>query len=315
GSRPRLDCLGPTLGAGGADGPGHGGRDHQRAAGRPGRQGAPHREALPVVRRSAVPAARRIGGTRRHDAPAAAPAGGPGPGRRRVPVRARPRRATSYLSPGGASPMSEKEATPSNLTRTAFVVVLAGQLGCLLWAYWPALLAMEAKWSQDPQYSHGYLVPVFAAGLLWLRRSYVGGPSGETAFDALGSFVRWLRRPSIGEPPGRLHGWGIPILVLGVTLYVAGGYVYFDWLAGFSLLPAVLGLCVLWCGWKALPWAGPSVAFLAFMLPLPYRLEMALAGPLRRFATAASTYVLQTAGLPAVAEGNVIVLNDARIGV
>jgi exosortase len=42
---------------------------------------------------------------------------------------------------------------------------------------------------------------------------------------------------------------------------------------------------------------------------------MTLSGPLRRLATAASTYALQTLGLPALAEGNVIRLNDVRIGV
>jgi exosortase len=48
---------------------------------------------------------------------------------------------------------------------------------------------------------------------------------------------------------------------------------------------------------------------------LPYHAEIALAHPLQRFATLASTYALQTLGLPAVAEGNVIVIDDVRIGV
>jgi exosortase len=37
--------------------------------------------------------------------------------------------------------------------------------------------------------------------------------------------------------------------------------------------------------------------------------------PLQRIATLASTYALQTMGLPAVAEGNVILIDEARIGV
>jgi exosortase len=51
------------------------------------------------------------------------------------------------------------------------------------------------------------------------------------------------------------------------------------------------------------------------MIPLPYRLQTALAQPLQRLATEASTFALQTLGLPALAEGNTILLNDTQIGI
>jgi len=51
------------------------------------------------------------------------------------------------------------------------------------------------------------------------------------------------------------------------------------------------------------------------MLPLPFRLEGAMAYPLQRVATKVSTYALQTLGFPALAEGNVIHLEDHEIGV
>jgi exosortase len=68
-------------------------------------------------------------------------------------------------------------------------------------------------------------------------------------------------------------------------------------------------------GWKAFAWAWPAIGFLFFMIPLPFSLENALANPLRRVATSCSTYFLQTLGFPAFAEGNVIRLNEVRIGV
>lgn len=52
-----------------------------------------------------------------------------------------------------------------------------------------------------------------------------------------------------------------------------------------------------------------------FMIPLPWRVENALGPPLQWLATKASTFTLQTLGFMAFAEGNVIQLNDARIGV
>src|SRR5262249_5440621 len=55
--------------------------------------------------------------------------------------------------------------------------------------------------------------------------------------------------------------------------------------------------------------------FLLFMIPLPYRVQVALGGPLQKLATACSTFALQTMGFFAQAEGNIIVLGDVRIGV
>jgi exosortase len=150
---------------------------------------------------------------------------------------------------------------------------------------------MSERWAHDAQYSHGYLVPAFALGLLWARRHI-------------------LRE-------GELKGawWGILVLAVGIGLHIAGGYYSFTWLDAFSLLPTLAGMILMLGGWPAWRWAWPAVGFLIFMIPLPYRAEVSLAGPLQRVATISSTFLLQTFGLPAVAEGNVILLTEARIGI
>ncbi len=66
------------------------------------------------------------------------------------------------------------------------------------------------------------------------------------------------------------------------------------------------GLCLLIGGRPALNWAAPSIAFLFFMLPLPYRVEIGMRTPLQHLGTVGSCYTLQTLGLPAYAEGNQI---------
>jgi exosortase len=164
-------------------------------------------------------------------------------------------------------------------------------LGSLLWAYWGALTTMAQKWELDPQYSHGYLVPAFAVVLLWCRRSHLANQ---------------VLRPS---------WWGVPVLAVGAALRLAGMYIYLDWLEAISLLPCLAGAFLLVGGWPAFRWAWPAVGFLFFMIPLPYRVEIAMAHPLQRLATVASTYALQTLGFPAVSEGNVILLNEVRMGV
>jgi exosortase len=173
-------------------------------------------------------------------------------------------------------------------TAAAAAVLVGALLG---WAYAPVLASMARKWSSDPQYSHGYLVPLFAAALLWVRRPLLAG-------------IDW-----------RINWLGVPLLALAGALRIGGAMVNFVWLESASLVLALAGLAVLAGGWAALRWSWPAVAFLMFMVPLPYTVEKLFAWPLQRTATLASNYALQTIGLPASAEGTVIVLEHVRLGV
>jgi exosortase len=155
----------------------------------------------------------------------------------------------------------------------------------VLWVYWPALYRISQRWSAA-QYSHGWLVPFFSLFLLWQRRHYL-------------SEVEW--RPS---------GWGFGFLGVAVLMRLTDGFFYIPWLDYYSLLPCLAGLCLLVGGWTALRWAGPSIAFLFFMMPLPYMVETAWAYRLRLIATVTSTFALQTLGLPALADGTDIYIND-----
>jgi exosortase len=160
----------------------------------------------------------------------------------------------------------------------------------LLWSYWTTFLTMAERWSNDPQYSHGFLVPVFAGVVLWHRR--------ELMPEALRS--TW---------------WGVVILTAAVCARLFGAVMGFVPLDPFSLLPALVGLALLLGGWPMLRWTWPAIAFLGFMLPLPFTIEMLLAHPLRGLATLGSTYCLQTLGLPAWSEGNIIHIDEVKLGV
>ncbi|HEX8199905.1 MAG TPA: exosortase/archaeosortase family protein [Isosphaeraceae bacterium] len=171
-------------------------------------------------------------------------------------------------------------------------VLSTGLVGAvLLWASWPALAAMAGRWSNDPRYSHGFLVPIFALYLLWERR---------------GLLATGANRPS---------WWCLPLFVAGAVVKIGGGKFFYEWFDGLSILFSLAGLAALAGGRPALRWAWPAVAFLIFMIPQPNRAEQAMGAPLQRIATLASTYALQTFGLSAVSEGNIIYTNQGVIGV
>jgi exosortase len=171
----------------------------------------------------------------------------------------------------------------------ALLLALAALGTALLWAYAPTCAELARRWSADPQYSHGFLVPLFALALLWAR----GDRLAPVTFG-----FRWA---------------GVGLLAAGLALHLAATYLYFDWLDGISLLPSLTGLCVLLGGWAAMRWAGPAIAFLAFMVPLPYRLEVAAAVPLQRVTAVVTTYAMQTVGLTAFTVGNDIVLENGTL--
>ena len=145
---------------------------------------------------------------------------------------------------------------------------------------------MVDRWQNDPRYSHGFLVPLFAVYLLWSQR-------GQLALGA-----------------GRFHVWGLVLILAGAAAQISGAMLFLAWFEGLALILVTAGIVMLWGGGRALRWAAPALAFLIFMIPLPFRLEVALGGPLQRIGTIVSTYALQTVGLPAIAEGNVIRLDD-----
>jgi exosortase len=185
-----------------------------------------------------------------------------------------------------------KERTPIHgRIPISFAGILAGLLvASLAWAYWPTLYDLERTWSRDPRYSHGYLVPVFALYLLWLRRAHRS--------DQIGS--SWI---------------GLVLICAGALLNFLGAYSFFTWLDSVSFLVSLAGLCALLGGQGQLGWAWPSIAFLIFMVPLPYRIETTLGSPLQRLATLVSTYALQVFGFPAFSSGNTIVMRDYTIGI
>jgi exosortase len=179
---------------------------------------------------------------------------------------------------------------PQSVGPAAWLLFLVG-VAAVTWAYLPTLGALAGNWASDAQASAGFVVPVFALAVLWLRRD---------------------KRPRDSASPS---WWGLVFLLGAGALRLGGAYFSLDWFDGLALLPTLFGLVLLAGGWRWARWVLPALVVLIFMLPLPYGLEVALSGPLQGFATAASTFVLQTLGLPAVHDGNIILIDDTRIGV
>ena len=165
-------------------------------------------------------------------------------------------------------------------------------LAVFAWSYWPTLVELEGSWGREPDYSHGYFVLPLALYFLWLRRDTF--PAGFISPD-----------------------WGGLLLIAASVLLRFVGLRFFLGISieGWSMLVWVAGMAWLFGGQKFLRWSLPAIAFLFFMIPLPYRAERMLSLPLQRVATVISTTTLQLLGQPAFAEGNTIILGDEQLEV
>ncbi|MBI2824125.1 MAG: exosortase [Planctomycetia bacterium] len=165
------------------------------------------------------------------------------------------------------------------------VAMLLGLAALLILFYWNTLREVSVSWN-NPEYSHGWLVPLFAAVLLWLRRE------------------------PISEPPAVERWYGVGLLSLGLVIRMAGTYIGYPYIDGISFLPALFGVFLVVGGASLLRWAGPALGFLVFMYPLPGILSRALLNPLQRVATVCSTFALQTLGVASYRSGNIIRLGE-----
>ncbi len=161
------------------------------------------------------------------------------------------------------------------------VTILALLVVLLVAAYWDMFTLTSAAWSEG-LYSHGWIVPVFALGLLWLR---------------------W---EPFGRVPTRDRWLGLALLAAGLSLRLFAAEYSIEPIDRWSFLPAIFGVFMLVGGMQTIRWAWPALAFLFFMFPWPTVFEVNILGWLQRLATASSTFVLQTLGVAAFRTGNLI---------
>src|SRR5688572_9209526 len=111
-------------------------------------------------------------------------------------------------SPHRLAPLVDALRRPPVLTAGLLLLIV-------VWAFWTTLTTMADRWSRDPQYSHGFLVPMFACALLWFRREWLDK-------------ARW--EPCI---------WGLPLMLAGITIRLLAIRRDIEPLDAFSLLPTL----------------------------------------------------------------------------
>jgi len=180
---------------------------------------------------------------------------------------------------------------PNFPKRAALVYVQAGILVLLAaWLYGPFALRMASQWWQDPNYTHGFFVPLFSLFLLWERRAKLARLRIEPAWS------------------------GLVILLFALMTLVVGTIKSGFLLYRLSVLLFVAGMVVFLAGWKHLAAISFPLAFLILMIPSSTLMEQ-ITFPLQIIASKTASFLLMLAGVPAIREGNIILLPSAQLEV
>jgi exosortase len=164
--------------------------------------------------------------------------------------------------------------------------VLYSQLGVLaalsIWLYWSTLSGLLGQWWHDPNFSHGFFVPLFSIFVVWQERKCLS---------------RLVATPS----------WsGLLLLSCALVFLIVGQMGAELFLARSSMLLLLGGIVVLYFGWSILravlfPWA-----FLLLMIPIPTILLNQITFPLQLLASKVAAATLPLFGVPILRQGNVI---------
>ncbi|HEV2488868.1 MAG TPA: exosortase A [Candidatus Acidoferrales bacterium] len=161
----------------------------------------------------------------------------------------------------------------------------------LLVLYGPILEALVLDWWRDPNYGHGFLVPVFAG------------------------YVLWKERARVLQTPLKPSNFGIFVMLGAILLLLAGSLGAELFTSRFSMLVLITGTVLFLAGWKMLRAISFPLAFLILMIPIPVLIFNEIAFPLQLLASRFATFWLQLVNVPVLREGNLIVLPNYTLEV
>jgi exosortase D (VPLPA-CTERM-specific) len=148
--------------------------------------------------------------------------------------------------------------------------------------YWKIVPPMVQQWYQDENYSHGFIVPLVAGYFL---------------------YTRW---DELKDLPVTRWNAGLAVILFGLMQLLIGwlGTEYFSMRS--SLIVILAGTVLYLFGTGVFRIALLSIAYLFFMIPIPYIIYDAAAFPLKIFVTKVSVLTMKAIGIVVMREGNII---------
>jgi exosortase len=168
----------------------------------------------------------------------------------------------------------------------------ASILGVLLVAlYYRIGIKLIVDWYNIPDYSHGFLVPLFSIFLIWDKRT------------------------KIAETPVRPSWYGLLLVGLGLVVLIFGVYGVDLFTSRVSFVVLLTGLIWTFLGSSMLRQLRFPVLILLLAIPFPAIIFNQITFPLQLLASKLASSTLPLLGVPVLQEGNVIQLPVMKLEV
>lgn len=159
------------------------------------------------------------------------------------------------------------------------------------WMYAPVIVDMARVWYKNPNYSHGFLIPLVSGYFAWRKR-------GELEHSEI-----------------RPWNWGILVFLAGILMFLFGKIGVAHTTLRVSLIVTIGGIILFVCG-KRIFWVFLfPYLYLLFMIPLPAYLYDAVAFPLKNIVAKYSVETMLLMNITVYRDGNIIVFPSVRLEV
>ena len=184
------------------------------------------------------------------------------------------------------------------------IVILGGLLAFL---FRGEIARVVHLWVTDPNWSHGFLIPLFSLYFINQKRTRILGL--EYVRDPLAELLQGRRPPHLAPHQTRANYLGLLFLLAILASYIfnvvsPAGYAY---LRPLSLIAAVAAVVLFLGGWRLIRYTWLPILFLVFAIPLPRRYYVGLTMPMRHLSATVATALLNMVhDLDATASGALI---------
>jgi exosortase len=175
------------------------------------------------------------------------------------------------------------------LRNNLWQVVVPGAFVVFLYRH--AFVKLVDDWINDPNYTHGFIVPLASIWIIWSMRETLA--------------------KTVVEP----KSWGLLVIGFAVLQLLAGTLGAENFAAHSSLLVMLAGLTISIFGTSMLRHLLFPIAWLIFMIPLPAIIFYSITFPLQLLASRMASGLLDLLHITNLREGNVMYFSHYTIGV
>ncbi len=167
-------------------------------------------------------------------------------------------------------------------------LILTGVFAAL---YSHAITTLIYDWSNNANFSHGFLIPFVAVYMVWHKKE----------------ILKTLEIKSSSA--------GIGVIVLGMLCYLAGTIGSELFVMRSSMIITISGMVIYLFGFQIFKAVLIPILYLIIMIPLPAIIWNKIAFPLQLFAANLSSGMVRLLGIPVLRDGNILHLANTSLEV